>query len=515
MHSRHQLRWCLIAVLAACCLVASTSAASAANRWVNDEDPNGGLYAAALGTSCNNPGYPTIQSAVTASSSGDRIHVCPGTYVEQVTIPAGTNNLLLRSVHVWAAVIKAPALMMPPQAIVRVNGALGTTILAFTISGPGGGPCGSIGYGVRVDAGGSADILGNHITRIRDTPFSGCQNGVAVLVGRQSEGQVGSARIFGNLIDTYQKNGPTVSNTGSHADISFNRILGEGPNGLNAQNGLQVSAGATADVRHNFIAGHVYTPQTFAATGILLFQPGQVTLGHNTLSSNDVGVDMFQPANGSTTSHNRVRASTFDGIALFPADGNRVTHNKTEENSGPGIGIYDSQDNVVTNNFSQRNQDSGILLDNAADNQVDANHVRENGTENGDTTDGIRVDALSAGNTLRDNHLWRNVTHDCHDDSAGAGTAGTANFWSDNHGLTSEPPGLCREDDDEESFEQVEQSTSFGWDANYAWYLDGVSVESAEYDWPAAYSIVDTTSLLQLLPQLPVRAGRPLTIPHH
>ena len=37
---------------------------------------------------------------------------------------------------------------------------------------------------MRIDDGGSALVTDNHITQIRDTPFSGCQNGVGVLVGR-------------------------------------------------------------------------------------------------------------------------------------------------------------------------------------------------------------------------------------------------------------------------------------------------------------------------------------------
>src|SRR5213592_3374680 len=141
-------------------------------RWVNDDDPNGGGYADPNpGTSYNNPGYPTVQQAVNAAAQGDRINVCPGTYIEQVTIPAGKDNIQLRSVGHWQAVIQAPPMMTDPKAIVRVNGAHNVTILAFTITGPGGSGCNSLRYGVRVDETGSADILGNHITQIRDNPF--------------------------------------------------------------------------------------------------------------------------------------------------------------------------------------------------------------------------------------------------------------------------------------------------------------------------------------------------------
>src|SRR5438046_9682282 len=78
-------------------------------RWVNDDDPNGGGYADPNpGTSCNNPGYATVQAAVNAAGPGDRINVCPGTYNEQVIISgSGKNNIKLRSTKQWAAGIKA------------------------------------------------------------------------------------------------------------------------------------------------------------------------------------------------------------------------------------------------------------------------------------------------------------------------------------------------------------------------------------------------------------------------
>jgi len=49
-------------------------------------------------------------------------------------------------------------------------------------------------YGVRVDNGVQRHP-GNHITKIRDDPFSAARTGVAVLVGRQVEGTIGSAKI--------------------------------------------------------------------------------------------------------------------------------------------------------------------------------------------------------------------------------------------------------------------------------------------------------------------------------
>ena len=55
------------------------AAIASSTRWVNDNSPNTGGYAPP-GTSCKNPGYQTIQSAVDASAPGDTIKVCTGTY---------------------------------------------------------------------------------------------------------------------------------------------------------------------------------------------------------------------------------------------------------------------------------------------------------------------------------------------------------------------------------------------------------------------------------------------------
>jgi parallel beta-helix repeat protein len=473
-------------------------------HWVNDDDPNGGLYVP-RGTSCNNPGYPTIQSAVNAAAPGDRINVCKGLYQEQVSFPSGKDNIRLISVAGWQAVIKAPLVMVAGLggfSIVRITSAQNVTILGFTITGPGPGPCASLHYGVRVEGGGSANILGNHITHIRDNPFSGCQNGVAVGVGRAAEATTGSAQIIGNVIDNYQKNGPTVSNVGSSAEIAYNRVFGIGSTAIIAQNGMQVSGGATANIRHNFVAQNLYAPQAVASTGILLFTTGKVVTERNTVTSNDVDIYMIQTAAGSRTTDNRVRASTFDGVVVFDASGVRVADNKIDQNGGPGIGIYDAQNNGFDDNKVEDNDDSGILLDNADNNAVSKNWVRGNGTAGGDMTDGIRINTPSTGNTISYNRLKNNVTHDCHDGSVG-------NTWIRNRGQTSFPDGLCARDSHEDEDEDDEygksmQASTAGWDANYPWYT--AFGDAAEIDWVAVYSGVDTNSVLELLPSVKTRA---------
>jgi parallel beta-helix repeat protein len=378
-------------------------------------------------TSCGK-GSPfiTIPSAVNAARPGDNIDVCPGTYSEQVTIPADKDNLTLVSDKPLQAIIQAPATIAASavKEIVRVNGAHNTRILQFTITGPGPGPCDSIEYGVRVDNGGSAEIEGNHITKIEDRPFSGCQNGVAIQVGRDGTDSTppdvttGSADIHDNLIDNYQKNGITIDNTGSSATIADNVVHGVGPTSVIAQNGIQISDGANATVRANHVSGNVYTPQTFESTGILLFSPGAVLVDGNTARANDGGIYAFGTDRNTTLSGNSASQSTFDGITLDTVTGSTVSDNNSSNNTAPGgegFGVFGTT--------------GAFLGDNTARNNA---------------TNGFFADSVSTGNTFRSNQAQGNGTFDCQDQSHGTGTAMTANQWIRDQGVTSDPMGICQ-----------------------------------------------------------------------
>jgi parallel beta-helix repeat protein len=376
-----KIRLLTLAIFAA--LVFGAQAASAKVITVDDN-----------GLDCRKADFSSIQAAVNAAAPGDTIKVCAGTYNEQVTIPAGKNGLTLRSHTPLAAIIKAPPVMINEKAIVLVRAAQNVTIDAFTITGPGGGPCDSIRYGVRVDGGGSAVITHNHITEIRDNPFSGCQNGNAIQVGRQFEGQVGTAKIIKNKIDRYQKTSVIVDGAGSGAEVRDNDITGVGPTPTIAQNGIQISRNATASVQGNEVSQNQYAPQTVASAGILIFQTaGGITVSHNTVSHNDESVYLID-SSALTVEHNKISDNTFDGIGLDGVTGSVVAHN-----------------------FSERN---GF--------------------------DGIWVGSNSANNNITNNQMDDDADHDAHDDSVGAGTGGSANTWEKNHCGSVNPenkPGLC------------------------------------------------------------------------
>jgi hypothetical protein len=58
--------------------------ASAATHWVN----RAGASFNPPGTSCADPGYQTIQAAVSAAGAGDTVWVCPAWYIENVVVGA-------------------------------------------------------------------------------------------------------------------------------------------------------------------------------------------------------------------------------------------------------------------------------------------------------------------------------------------------------------------------------------------------------------------------------------------
>jgi parallel beta-helix repeat protein len=372
--------------------------------------------------------YHTIQTAVNRAHHDDTILVDPGTYREQVTISgSGKNGITLKSVKPLAAVIKAPLVMTGDNAIVEDQGAKNVTVEDFTITGPRDG----IRSGVEIGGGGSATISGNHITDIHDTPLSGDQNGVGVRVGDVGDvstlAQTGSAVVSENVIDDYQKGGVVIDNAGSSAVVIGNTVTGVGKTSVIAQNGIQISNGATADVSGNDVSGNVYTPldpsQPFVATGILLVNPGTVTVENNTVHHNDVGVYAQVTSTASAfidIDHNRISNSKVDGIDLDGTTGARVSHNEVSGSVMDGIYVWPgSKNNTIDNNSS---------------------------TNNGH--DGIFVDAGTSGNRLTYNTLRGNGRYDAEDLSGGTGTAGTANFWDDNRGKTENPPGLLENESD-------------------------------------------------------------------
>lgn len=316
--------------------------------------------------------YTTIQAAVNASGPGDTIIVCPGTYIEQVTIPAGKNGLIIKSQTPGTAIIQAPStlnLFVASPGIVTIR-SLCVSFQNFTVQGSAiFSSCVGEFFGIVVDSGGTAIISGNTVTNIRDSnpALNGCQRGRAIAVEPGS-----SAIITNNTVSNYQKTGIRIRGTGACARITGNTATGTGFNPLNlaANNGIQVQQGATASLNGNVTTNHIYAIAPTVSAGILIFSTaGPVCVQNNNTSSNQVGIAL---AGTSTAGTSNIQ----------------VTSNISDDN-------HTSSSVTPINNFGF----------------------------------GIFVDQFSTGNIINLNTALHNSTFDAEDDSTGTESCCTGNEW--------------------------------------------------------------------------------------
>jgi hypothetical protein len=126
--------------------------------------------------------------------------------------------------------------------------------------------------GVRlVDASGTVSDV--QVLGLNQGTASGCQEGDAF----EFRSTTGSRTVLlrDSTATGYQKTGVLV--TGDVAAIlDGNTITGYGASTVIAQNGIQVSFGASARVYGNSISGNNYTPKSYTACGLLIYKAGGV-----------------------------------------------------------------------------------------------------------------------------------------------------------------------------------------------------------------------------------------------
>jgi hypothetical protein len=142
-------------------------------------------------------------------------------------------------------------------------------------------------------SGSAVTKTGNHTAGVFDP--NGVQTGLGVLFDPGSTGS-----IEGSIISEYQKGGIVVNGAGTSASLIGNTVTGLGPVNFIAQNGIQVSRGAIADLTENEVSGNIYTQNGDCApggvgscvgvvsTGVLFFQAGVTPKTGEIASSNHV-----------------------------------------------------------------------------------------------------------------------------------------------------------------------------------------------------------------------------------
>jgi parallel beta helix pectate lyase-like protein len=159
----------------------------------------------------------------------------------------------------------------------------------------GGAISGARYFGVVVN-GGRRDVVHSSVSNIGDTPFGGSQHGIGIYYTGES-GTPTSGIVSDDNVSRYQKGGIVATQEAS-VSITNNTVTGFGPVDFIAQNGIQVSYGATAEVSGNSIYNNDYTPKAYIACGLLLYQASGVNTGTNLYRHNESNMCNFGKGGG-------------------------------------------------------------------------------------------------------------------------------------------------------------------------------------------------------------------------
>jgi hypothetical protein len=208
----------------------------------------------------------------------------------------------------------------------------------------------------------------------------GVQGVAGVVVGSATPVDV---EVSGNTVTGYQKAGIVAYGTSAvNADILDNVVAGAGPITTTAQNGIQVSNGASGTVQGNDVSGNNYTPATWCATGILVMNDGVlvrsndldanlcdiIALADNTvIEGNNIAAALAYPTSviGSNNvfDKNYVNGSAYDGV-YNDGINNVFTCNRITNNSGAGF-YFDSTNNYGSTNGTPNTVTSNVIDGNA------------------------------------------------------------------------------------------------------------------------------------------------------
>jgi parallel beta-helix repeat protein len=362
---------------------------------------------------CPQADFNSIQAAVLAAQPGDKILVCSGTYMEP---GSGQTAVLVETPHLRIEAHAAPGDVVlqatgPQQFGFRLLNTTGVLLQGFTVQG-------FSTANIRIENGSANTVRKNVATLLQ-----------------------GLGPIIASSIHVLNSSANIVEHNTSFANCS-------------TCNGFSVNGAGSSDnvVRHNeaFLNGQAGLQAN--ASG-----PRNVLLG-NRSHRNVIGIRNIFGSHENVIENNHVfanvagttAAAVSGGIIVGASTHVTVRHNRSERNDAFGIRLQNGAlNNLVEKNEVVENGDDGIRLQAAAPgvagsaavsaNTVRLNLIRRNGR------DGIRVsDQLAAGNTIERNVIRESVEHDAHDDSAGPGTGGTANFWIENKCHTENRPELCK-----------------------------------------------------------------------
>ena len=346
------LRCVLTTATVGLCGLSLPALASASTAFVSPNAPSAPF------NSCAHPGYSSVQQAVGASVT--TVKVCAGTYTEQVQITKGVKILAETG-----AVLKLPASpansttacdtaieppYQPNQDEISICTSQTVTIIGLKVEAlwPA-STCYDSMYGIFAAGGGTLKATNVTVAGAGASPINGCQGGVAYEIGtaRTEPGEVGHASIKGGSVSGYQKNGITVEGAGSSLAVNGTTVTGAGATPEIAQNGIQVSYGASGAIKKATVSGNECNNSScgadsqadYQSTGVLFYGAANgSSVTNSTIAGNDIGVysestTEVEPAEPSspqiTASNNKLENDRYESVLVSTGwttvDKNKIT----------------------------------------------------------------------------------------------------------------------------------------------------------------------------------------------
>ncbi|MCR9245734.1 MAG: FG-GAP-like repeat-containing protein [bacterium] len=297
-----------------------------------------------------NPGtqaspFQTINFAASTASAGDVIHLVAATYGdEQNHVQLGAIDLTIVGAGVGQTIIKAhsstdimlPAgfvatpTMDPHRCCIALSGAGETVLRDLTLDQGFSMPSSGRGYCLWVGGGADADLDNVECINARADPINGIQGPLGVNI--RGDGVADQVRVAMRRcsVSEYGKGG-VVANFDAHLMMDDCSVTGFNHAflGLAAQNCVQVSRGASCEIRRCTFTDSWYDPSGTVATGVLLFDSATPTIVENCDFGNcQVGIYVFgTPATiTGKISRNRVHTAQF-AIYVANISGFDITEN--------------------------------------------------------------------------------------------------------------------------------------------------------------------------------------------
>jgi parallel beta-helix repeat protein len=370
--------------------------------------------------------HTTIQAGVNAAAPGDIVQVCRGVYTENVVV--NTANLHIKGAKAGVngtrfvtpaneSIVRPP--VTPPNAPLFMLEANGITLNGFLIEDN------TANAGVQTRPTSSGYRILNNIVR---------QNVMGIYLHGSGDA---TTLVRRNLIQGNNQPGAAAGN-GIYSDQGALGITIQANNFRNHQNGGITFATAMPSVVQESIIiqnNRSLNDNNFVA----LFDVQNATIVANR-TNDDVDGDDFSStifiggdSGGILIQRNVLTNPGFAGIAVRDTLGLPGSAANVQVFGNTVTGAEGSGIDVTASDFAAVSARNNTLRNNGVGAPVPANEPR----------DGIYFGPATRGNQIRGNSASGNGNLDCEDDSTGSATAGTANTWVNNNGVTDNPNGIC------------------------------------------------------------------------